>query len=92
MRCSKVKHYKALVLVLIILGTFSLLFIAPTRADERKIIITAKDYQSALNEDYSVSGEYSVSSFYYGKNSIGSFYVSGDADEQGSIMYQRNAV
>ena len=61
------------------------MFTAPARADERKITITAQDYQSAVNEDYTISGEYSTSSFYYGKNSIGSFYVSGDADLQGSI-------
>lgn len=85
MRVSKVKHSRTIALVLIMLGTFSLLFVAPALADERKIIIPAQDYQSAINEDYTISREYSTSSFYYGKTSIGNFFVSGDADQQGSI-------
>ena len=62
---------------------FMLLLLASTAlAEETHLYLNGQKYQGQDNRQYELLNAYSVSSFCYGKQSIGSFSVSGSAEYQ----------
>ena len=82
---TKSINNKTLILCLIILLVFSLLVIPKAKAEELRFEVSARRYQSPLNEGYALNSAYSISSFCYGKSSAGRFFISGNATRQNTI-------